>query len=316
MGAESQVHRILLFAGYILVALAFIYISRSLWAYREWLLSWQITPIHIFLLGASILSYALSGFLLSSAWCILNQACGYKNISRRNCTAIYGTTQIAKYIPGNIFHFLGRHAAGVRMGLPHSTLACSASLEMIGLLFSASTISLLGLLVLRSALISQLPIPQWVLIAIIVAALLVMGMLLPLLQKKIGMSQTLSKRQLLGQFLMPSTSRYLVFFLVCGVIMALLTLVVMNSFQWTPLILAFFCYPISWIAGYVIPGASAGIGVREASIILILSTIILPQEASLIAILMRAVTILGDIVFYLIAKYVESTTGTTTESNL
>ena len=312
MGEENQIHRILRFAGYILVALAFIYISRSLWAYREWLIAWQFTPDHIFLLCVSVLTYAISGLLLSTAWCILNQACGYNNISRRNCTAIYGTTQIAKYIPGNIFHFLGRHAAGVRMGLPHSTLACSASLEMIGLLFSAGTISLLGLLILRSELISQLPIPLWVLIAIVTAAFLMIGLLLPLLQKKINISKALSKSQLLSQFLIPATSRYLAFFLVCGVIMAVLTLVVMQSTQWMPLMLAFFCYPVSWIAGYVIPGASAGIGVREASIILILSTIILPQEASLIAILMRAVTILGDIVFYLIAKYVESTT----ESNL
>lgn len=309
MGEEQQIHRILRLTGYLLVALAFIYISRSLWAYREWLIAWEFSPGHIFLLSVSVLTYALGGLLLSSAWCILNQACGYKNISQRNCTAIYGTTQIAKYIPGNIFHFLGRHAAGVRMGLPHSTLACSASLEMIGLLFSAGTISLLGILILRSELISQLPIPQWVLIAIVIAAFVMMSLLFPLLQKKISTTKALSKSQLLRQYLIPATSRHLAFFLVCGIIMALLTLVVMKSVQWTPLMLAFFCYPISWIAGYVIPGASAGIGVREASIILILSTILLPQEASLIAILMRVVTILGDIVFYLIAKYVESTTG-------
>ena len=65
-------------------------------------------------------------------------------------------------------------------------------------------------------------------------------------------------------------------------------------------------YPVSWLAGYVIPGASAGIGVREAAIMLMLSTAVLPQEATLIAILMRVVTLLGDLLFYLLAKTVES----------
>jgi hypothetical protein len=43
--------------------------------------------------------------------------------------AIYTVTQSYKYLPSNLLHFVGRHAAAARLGVPHTTLAGAATLE-------------------------------------------------------------------------------------------------------------------------------------------------------------------------------------------
>ena len=60
--------------------------------------------------------------------------------------------------------------------------------------------------------------------------------------------------------------------------------------------LAAICLP--WAIGFVTPGAPGGIGVREATMVLILSQVMPPLESLLIPVLMRMVTIAGDFVAF------------------
>lgn len=298
--------KILRIAAYVLIGLAFVYIGRALWAYHTWLLDWQASSTGLALILVSILIYGFSGLLLSSAWCDLNRACGQGDFPHRQCIAVYGSTQIAKYVPGNVFHFVGRHAAGIQVGLSHGVLGCSASLEMIALLFSAGLLALFGVLIPESGLLALLPFPLWMVITIVVGGFFAMVVLLPYGMRRFMPMVDAGSGWFSVNILMQVVARHLLFFLVSGFLMAVLTYVVVGSLQWSTFILALSSYPLSWLAGYVMPGASAGIGVREAATILILSTAVLPEQATLIAILMRVVTMLGDLFFYLLAKTVES----------
>lgn len=302
--SERPLHKALRIAAYGLVGLAFIYIGRALWVYRTWLLDWQASILDLVLIVVSILVYGLSGLLLSSAWCKLNQVCGQGSFSCRQCIAIYGTAQIAKYVPGNVFHFIGRHAAGIRAGISHAILACSASLEMLVLLFSAGLLALSGLLVPEVGLLALLPFPLWLVIGIVVIGFIAIVFLMPVAMHRFLPAAVAGWASV--RMLVPVVTRHLLFFMVSGLLMAVLVFAVVGSLQWTTFILAMSSYPVSWLAGYVIPGASAGIGVREAVIVLILSTVVLAEEATLIAVLMRVVTLSGDLFFYLLAKKVES----------
>ena len=50
----------------------------------------------------------------------------------------------------------------------------------------------------------------------------------------------------------------------------------------------------AWAVGFIMPGASAGIGVREAAVILLLSPVVGPANAAVIATIYRIVTAGGD----------------------
>jgi glycosyltransferase 2 family protein len=60
----------------------------------------------------------------------------------------------------------------------------------------------------------------------------------------------------------------------------------------------------AWFVGFVIPGASAGIGVREAAVILLLSPALGAANAAVIATLYRLVTAGGDVLFAALGELV------------
>lgn len=55
---------------------------------------------------------------------------------------------------------------------------------------------------------------------------------------------------------------------------------------------------LSWVIGYVTPGASTGIGVREAIFTILLSDLT-AGVAPLIAVCYRIITIFGDLIYFL-----------------
>ena len=57
------------------------------------------------------------------------------------------------------------------------------------------------------------------------------------------------------------------------------------------------------LAGFVTVGAPAGIGVREAAIILALSGTMGEPTAITVALLFRVLTTLGDVLFFLLAQF-------------
>jgi len=78
-------------------------------------------------LGAA--AYTLSAFLLSVAWLVLLRCSGESGAPVRPSMSIYARTQLAKYIPGNVFHFIGRHVMGRKQGFGHGAMLSAAFLR-------------------------------------------------------------------------------------------------------------------------------------------------------------------------------------------
>ena len=57
----------------------------------------------------------------------------------------------------------------------------------------------------------------------------------------------------------------------------------------------------AWLAGYLIPGAPAGIGVREIALVSLLGSLYREQDILVAAVAYRMVTTLGDSLFFLVA---------------
>ena len=104
----------------------------------------------------------------------------------------------------------------------------------------------------------------------------------------------------------PIWNLYFCFFVVTGFIMWGIIGVLVGAWFSTPLWIIFSIYGISWMIGFVTPGAPAGVGVRETALIFILSSYIGEVASISTAIILRAITVLGDIVFYLVALFISS----------
>ena len=89
-------------------------------------------------------------------------------------------------------------------------------------------------------------------------------------------------------------------------------MVVSGQWDGVPFYVAFSVFAISWFLGTVTPGAPAGVGVRESVIILLLSVHIGAQASILVSLLMRMVTLLADVVFYVGSLCLEKSVGNIT----
>lgn len=249
------------------------------------------------MLGAMI--YAGACLFLSSAWYQILTALSSHSISRKVLRSIYARSQIAKYIPGNVMQIAGRHLSINRLGVAHKPLAVASIAEIIGLVAASCTYSLIAgsLFGLWGDYINQQQLYYGA------VAVMLFFVCLPLIRwfclRYIPVSRGLLGNARLQWALLRAYLEYLLFFAIAGAI--LLGLVVYLHGQ--PLsvenIMAIMAtFAISWLAGFITPGAPSGIGIRETILVVSLDKILLNGNGVLIAILFRLVTVAGDVLFF------------------
>jgi len=100
------------------------------------------------LAGALILSacYGATLLLLALAWVMQIEACWSKARSLRwPLVQAYGASSIAKYLPSNVFHVVGRQILGKRLGISHRYLLLASMGELVFSGAAAAGLASLGL---------------------------------------------------------------------------------------------------------------------------------------------------------------------------
>jgi hypothetical protein len=281
--------------GWTMVAASFGFIGLQLWQHAPW----RLAGAHLEALSAAVvggaLLYGVAGFLLSSAWYQLLGA-GSATASVRCHHAVYGRTQIAKYLPGNVFHLVGRQVMGRRLGHGHPRLALASLLEALLLVLTGAALSLPVVwrwLDQELLWIGAFAAPVLVVIAVRWARRHHHSALCHI--------KADADRGPMGALLrlVRAAVLYALFFLVVAAIFWMLALSVSESGP--PSIGLAGSVPVvalAWLVGFVTPGSSAGIGVREAVLIAALEGTLGAPASALIALALRLVTIGGDVVFF------------------
>tara|TARA_B110000967_G_C18820023_1_gene528187 strand:- start:389 stop:1294 length:906 start_codon:yes stop_codon:yes gene_type:complete len=291
---------IIQFIKIIIILLSFWFIGEKLWTHQNWLGTVILNKELILIIIICSIIYGLSEFLLSFAWKRLLILCGHKDISLRLCNSIYGKSQIAKYIPGNVFHVIGRHILGSQAGVKHIVLTGAAIYEILGLLLTSLIISCSGIFLfgLGNIYLSSF---QMILSLLTIITTTIFGTFIaPYLMRLRGIvlpnqGTWVSIRNIYSIYLL-----YLIFFLIAGFLLVLIVNIFFDiNFLITANIITIFS--MAWFAGFIIPGAPGGIGVREAIIILFLTPIIGEAESVAAAVSLRFVTLLGDVWFFTIS---------------
>lgn len=195
---------------------------------------------------------------------------------------VYGVSQLAKYVPGNIFHLAGRQVIGMSAGAPSGKLLKSMLWEL-GLAAVAGT--LYGWLILPKLFSKFSSLASIILLVISISAAIFL------------------LRRLLDARVAKAFGSLLLLQAITGVIFAILLDVISRdvAFSSETLLLIGGSYIIAWLVGLVTPGAPAGAGVRELVLLLLLKGIV--QEADLLVavVLGRIITVLGDVLFFIMA---------------
>ena len=255
------------------------FVAWKLYEYSDQINFQGFSYTQFFFLLLLIVVYCFANLLLAFAWRDILAHLGV-SIDQRWAIQTYGISQIAKYVPGNIFHFAGRQAIGQTANLPPIPLAKSSVWEI-------------GMLVISGGFFSVLVIPFY------------------LVQFNYLQVSTLFILTLAASFLVlfytvgakiaSAMKWHILFLLISGLIFdCVLFLFTSVNLELNSIFIGITgVYVIAWLAGLVTPGAPAGVGVREMVFIAILHPVMSEGELLKAIILGRFVTVTGDVLFYI-----------------
>ena len=289
---RSSFSRYIRLIGTLVVIAAVILVGEKVITNWQIIASWHpsINVGWILLIGGAV--YAVSSFCLSFAWFKLVKLFGRPKASVYVYQSIYARTQIAKYIPGNIFHLAGRHIFANRLCPGQTSIAGANMYEVICIITAASSVSAACIGVHSTKSSAWLPL------------LLIASLSLPFFinyaTRHIGRLQKFNipnhSYSALLKIILPVYLLYVSFFLITGAILLWVVYLVAGTTPSFFFIVAI--YSTTWVAGFLTPGSPAGLGVREALIVGSLTGIIGESQGLLAALVFRTITITGDLMFF------------------
>ncbi len=245
-------------------------------------------------ISTAALLWTFALFILALGWARLM----LWNNDRRSddLVYIYGLTNIAKYLPGNIFHFAARQAAARTMDIPQKTAAAATSVEIVSLIVAAMLVGGVSLALFAESAIITDSLALFFNPTDYTSALIGLAVVAILIGVVISRSQTVREiTKQLGKKLATHLTHSIIFFLTVSLATVLLAMALDVSLKQSLVIAG--AFQVAWAMGFVLPGASAGLGVREAAFILVLGLVASQPEnlAIQIALIMRVINIFGDL---------------------
>ena len=239
--------------------------------------------------------YAVGLCCAGLAWFCLQTAFLPKRPPLVALFATYATTQFAKYLPGNVGHYVGRHLILRRLGMSHRAILL-ASLGEAGFLVLASlvwTSSALTILWPKLGLSAS----AWQVLVLECAGLGV---------SYAGLQWWRSRHALVEEWVPLHSPSWLLLVLPLELLLfAAMALALMSpAFDLLSNTASLWLIPAaaagSWVAGFLVVGAPAGIGVRELVFLALLRGHMQEADILLLAAAFRIITFGGDIVILLL----------------
>lgn len=245
----------------------------------------------------TLLLYLATHALAAGAWqCALRALDG--RLSYTNAAGIMLVSQFAKYAPGNVGQYVGRVLLAQRAGLPPRVALSSLVIETGTIVLAACICSLaaLDLLPLLSHRYGADAISVAYLAIATLMALLVAACVVPTLRRR-AVSALDQVMALLApaklRLILEALSLHSVNFVLGA--LALRTLIAAVPGQdATTLAPLLGVYAIAWLCGFLVVGAPAGLGVREAVLLLGLAPMMSPEKALVATLGLRMITTVGD----------------------
>jgi uncharacterized membrane protein YbhN (UPF0104 family) len=298
-------NKVLKIAGYIITIIAFVFIIKTVISMKLDLTQIKNPITAVIWLVIISIGFCAIVFISAFAWKMILEFINNSKILFKVLLPVYVKANIGKYLPGNVMHFAGRNIMAGRLGFKQLDIAFSSVVEIIALVFTAcfwsfllsmnKFISIIGNAVAKLNLI--LVITIFIFAVMLVAILVWKFIVKEKYYQKFHHFLTKSFFVLLFKlFLIYSFTM-----LVSGFSLAIIFHFIMQStISISTLMIIVSAYTISWVAGYIVPGAPGGIGVRESILLLLLGTSF-SAETVLIAILLHRMTsIIGDMIAFFI----------------
>jgi glycosyltransferase 2 family protein len=291
--------RMLRWLGAGIAVLSLYYVGRSLMGHFDEILALEWGPKEIAVTIAGTIVYTLGLVALATSWTVIAVTALPDGRQLAIGTRIYARSGIAKYLPGNVFHLVGRQVLGPALGVSQGRLAVATAAEI--------ALSLLSVWLVATAVFAALPGPisrGLSLLGLALGALAAIAFVSPSLLRRAAPRIAPILDRVVGNARGPEFGLALVLnvaFFLCLAIIAGSVFRALTG-EALPLMQVGAVYLGAWLAGYVVPGASGGLGVREAALLVLLDAAAAEPAVLAFALAMRLQSVLGDLML-LAASY-------------
>lgn len=252
-----------------------------------------------------VFMFLLTNILAVIAWLHISNGLQKQTISFSTAFAIWMQSNIGKYLPGNIFQYVGRftlsHQAGIKsgptaLGIISEVLLLTVAAIMLAMpLYFSETMSLTTNFTPRTSLSHK-----YFLVCIAFAALI---LIIYTLAKRNNLSIRTWFRSFSGikgnfkLILSISTVPIICYSLSFATSGLAAQLIITNGWQMpeniaTPILIS--AYAISFMVGFIMPGAPGGLGVREFALVSVLTPLLGFTESLSLAIALRICSLIAD----------------------
>ena len=251
----------------------------------------------------TLLAHIWSGWVWTWILAIFQQSLGLAKGIR-----VYLITNIAKYLPGNVWHFYGRINAVAQKGGSLGAATLSVLLEPLLMAAAALLIALLSTALGLVETDFNIAIFLGQLLILIMVLLGIHPRMLNPLMYRLGRSK---KNLELEQTIELKTYPFLPFVGEIGFVLLrglgfIFAFMVLQSIALAQIPAVISAFSIAWLLGLIVPGAPGGIGVFEATAIALLDESQFPAANLLVVVaLYRVVSILAEAIAALIAWIIE-----------
>ncbi len=257
----------------------------------------------IALIGGCVLVQTAVILFMSMPWVRFVRILSGTNIPMKDALPVYTKSNLMKYVPGNIFQYVGRNQLAADLKISHVDVACATVLDIV---CSMVTPLLLIVVLMGKNMMELIRTYSTNFLLVLGAGIAVLVLLFLLLrwkfreplQRYFEKYRKLLNRKILirvlGVFLL-YVAQYII-----STAMYAVPAVFLFDVPAEKLGLFLGTYLFSWIIGFITPGAPGGIGIREAVMMLMCGSFLDTNTIMLYAVTMRLISTFGDIAAFLV----------------
>ncbi len=244
---------------------------------------------------AAGLAYGAALGLIGWAWTRLVESATTVPLGAREGIRIYALSQLYKYLPSNLLHYVGRQVMLTQRGVEHTAAAWASLTEAAIIILTSSLVAVcFGYAYFAPMFNAQASVNFLILLAVL-GLIALAGVVTSRYRHHLPPAFSALLAPKVRRAVLEAFALYALFFVLAGCTFALIAFV----FAPTPPLAALVTVAAgSWVVGFVTPGASAGIGVREAVMIAALGQAGMnAADAAVLALAYRVATTIGDVAF-------------------
>lgn len=246
--------RALYWLGTMLLGISLIFVFS--YAHQNWFMLTQVRITDLMMLALAILLYAISHISTALSWPFVLRSMSIP-IASRTGIQIGFMSQIGKYLPGNVAHYFGRATLAANVGVPLLSSGTSTAVEIISALFAAAIVG-------AAALVIEPDAARFLALRLVNAFHASTAILAVLSAGMLALAAYLKWKRYSISIVLAPTLFLALSFTLSGLSFASL-LASIGATSSTATVIALFV--VAWVIGFVVPGAPAGIGIREAILI-------------------------------------------------